>query len=201
MLADLPVGDILVRKADGGRRPKAIREIPAKENCTVKSIHRLSVTFAVLVGLSLHAMGAGTARWQIKQDTPEGKLPKLAKPLVLDAKLDEWEGATSLLLRYASYIIGVTPGHEWRGPKDASAEMYCAWNDDGLCLAVIVADDTIHNERPPGLTWQQDSLEIFIDGRVGEKFMKPPYSKGAYQLFVRPPVGKLPAALHVNNSN
>jgi hypothetical protein len=32
MLADLPVGDILVRKADGGRRPKAIREIPAKGN-------------------------------------------------------------------------------------------------------------------------------------------------------------------------
>ena len=30
MLADLPVGDILVRKADGGRRPEAIREILVK---------------------------------------------------------------------------------------------------------------------------------------------------------------------------
>ena len=30
MLADLAIGDRLVRKADGGRRPKAIREIPVE---------------------------------------------------------------------------------------------------------------------------------------------------------------------------
>jgi glycerophosphoryl diester phosphodiesterase len=142
-------------------------------------------------------VGAETAHWQTKPSNPEGKLPKLTKPLVLDGKLDEWEGATSVLLRYASYIAHIKPGHEWRGPKDAGAEMYCAWNDDGLCLAAIVADDNVHNERPPGFIWQQDCLELFIDGRVGQAFMKPPYSKGAYQLFVRPPVGKLPAALHV----
>ena len=31
MLADLSNGDRIVRKADGGRRPEAMREIPAKE--------------------------------------------------------------------------------------------------------------------------------------------------------------------------
>ena len=164
----------------------------------MKSVHRLSATFALLVGLSLQGGGDGIGRRQMKQDIPEGTLPRLTRPLILDAKLDEWEGATSLLLRYASYISKVKPGHEWRGPMDAGAEMYCAWNDDGLCLAAVVADDDIHNERPPGMTWQQDGLELFVDGRAGDKFMKPPYSKGAYQLFVRPPVGKLPAALHVN---
>ena len=152
----------------------------------------------LMVGLCLQAMGAGTGRWQNRADTPEGSLPRLTKPLLLDAKLDEWEGATSLSVRNASYISKVKPGREWRGPLDAGAEMYCAWNDDGLCLAAIVADDTIQNERPPGLTWQQDCLELFIDGRTGEKFMKPPYSKGAYQLFVRPPTDKLPAALFVS---
>ena len=152
----------------------------------------------LMVGLCLQAMGAGTGRWQNRADTPEGSLPRLTKPRLLDAKLDEWEGATSLSVRNASYISKVKPGREWRGPLDAGAEMYCAWNDDGLCLAAIVADDTIQNERPPGLTWQQDCLELFIDGRTGEKFMKPPYSKGAYQLFVRPPTDKLPAALFVS---
>ena len=152
----------------------------------------------LMVGLCLQAMGVGTGRWQNRADTPEGSLPRLTKPLLLDAKLDEWEGATSLSVRNASYISKVKPGREWRGPLDAGAEMYCAWNDDGLCLAAIVADDTIQNERPPGLTWQQDCLELFIDGRTGEKFMKPPYSKGAYQLFVRPPTDKLPAALFVS---
>ncbi|NQZ66595.1 MAG: hypothetical protein HRT89_00870 [Lentisphaeria bacterium] len=138
------------------------------------------------------------AHWLTKQDNPEGKLPRLTKPLVLDAKLDEWEAATSLSLRYASYISNIKPGHEWRGPKDAGAEMYSAWNDEGLCIAVLVTDDDVHNERPPGFVWQQDCLELFIDGRGGEAFMKPPYSKGAYQLFVRPPVGKSPAAVLVN---
>ena len=101
-----------------------------------------------------------SAQWLTKQDNPEGKLPKLTKPLVLDAKLDEWEGATSLSLRYASYISTLKPGHEWHGPKDAGAEMVCAWNDEGLCLAVLVTDDDVHNERPPHSIWQQDCLEI-----------------------------------------
>ena len=147
----------------------------------------------VLLGLlTLQAPG------QIRESAPEGSLPRLTRPLVIDAGLDEWEGATSLSLLYASYISRVSPGREWRGPLDAGAHMSCAWNDDGLCIAVIVADDSIHNERPPNLVWQQDCLEIYIDGRIGEKFMNPPYSKGAYQLFVRPPVGKSPAALYVN---
>ncbi len=30
MLADPPIGDRTVRNADGGRRPKAIREIPVE---------------------------------------------------------------------------------------------------------------------------------------------------------------------------
>tara|TARA_B100000809_G_scaffold250642_2_gene283342 strand:+ start:4476 stop:6374 length:1899 start_codon:yes stop_codon:yes gene_type:complete len=161
-------------------------------------ITQLGGVAALLIGLSLQTVRGETADWLTNRDLAEGKLPRLTKPLVLDAKLNEWKGATSLSLRYASYISSIKPDHEWHGPKDAGAEMYCAWSDEGLCLAVLVADDTIHNERPPGSTWQQDCLELYIDGRVGETFMKPPYSRGAYQLFVRPPVGKSPAALLVN---
>ena len=36
MLADLAISDRLVRKADGGRRPKAIRGIPAEERFLIR---------------------------------------------------------------------------------------------------------------------------------------------------------------------
>jgi len=152
----------------------------------------------LLLVLSPWTARAQESRWEVGETVAEGKLPRLMKPLVLDGDLGEWETAASLSLRYSSYIAQLKPGHEWLGPKDAGAEVYCAWNDDGLCLAAAVADDFVHNEREPGWTWQQDSLELFLDGRVGDEFMKPPYTKGAYQMFVRPPVGDTPAGLYVN---
>lgn len=38
MLADLTIGDRIIRKADGGRRPKVIQEIPGNGSALVKSI-------------------------------------------------------------------------------------------------------------------------------------------------------------------
>ena len=38
MLADLAIGDRIVRKADGGRRPQSIREIPV-ENSRGRALH------------------------------------------------------------------------------------------------------------------------------------------------------------------
>ena len=47
MLADLPVGDRIVRKADGGRRPEAIREIPVQTPLTEFSRARWLLDIAV----------------------------------------------------------------------------------------------------------------------------------------------------------
>jgi hypothetical protein len=55
MLADLPVGDILVRKADGGRRPKAIREISVQRagNLDLIAESRAMRVFQRKVGFTL----------------------------------------------------------------------------------------------------------------------------------------------------
>ncbi|MCX7935808.1 MAG: hypothetical protein N3A66_11195, partial [Planctomycetota bacterium] len=57
----------------------------------------------------------------------------------------------------------------------------------------IVCDDDLVNDREPALLWQQDCIELFVDCRRLEQFLKPPYSAGACQIFVRPPLaGKEP---------
>lgn len=119
------------------------------------------------------------------------------QPLVLDGELNEWASAACVPARYESYAeIIQLPG--WRGPADAGLEFYCAWNSDGLCVAAVVADDDVRNDRKDKDLWQQDCLEIFVDGRSGDAFMKPPYSPGAYQLLTRPPTADRGAHIVVN---
>lgn len=137
------------------------------------------------------------ARWDVPQAIPEGFLPKLGA-VTVDGDLAEWNTAAAVPLRFASYIAIRKPSHTWNGPADCGMEVYCGWNDDGLCLAGIVADDDVRNDATPENSWQQDCLELYVDGRTDEKFMKPPYTKGAYQMYVRPPVGGKAAALCVN---
>ena len=43
MLADLAIGEGLVKKADDGRRSKAIREIPAKKSRMMRRCDRLAL--------------------------------------------------------------------------------------------------------------------------------------------------------------
>jgi hypothetical protein len=120
-------------------------------------------------------------------------MPRLIEPLVLDGDLNEWASAACVPARYLTYaeIIHMP---RWRGPADAGIEFYCAWNGDGLCLAAVVADQDVRNDQPDAELWRRDCLEVFVDGRAGGEFMKPPYSAGAYQLLVRPPISKERAA-------
>ncbi|NQU09393.1 hypothetical protein HQ590_01265 [bacterium] len=158
------------------------------------------LTMTVLGGLILLGASftcAGEDRWTLNQETPKGVLPRLREPLVLDGQIKEWSSATTLPLRYRSYIAARKSDHPWLGLADASAELYCAWNDEGLCLAARVADDDVRNDRPPNDYWKQDCIELFVDGRVGDRFRKPPYSLGAYQLLVRPPLADQPPDLVV----
>lgn len=142
---------------------------------------------------------AGDPRWDVPQiQPPSGPLPRLATPVNADGRLDEWSGALSLLIRSESCIAHRNPSHQWRGAADCSAEVLVGWTDEGLCIAANVADDDVHNDRPADSLWQQDCIEIFIDGRSVSRLRKPPYSVGAYQAFVRPPTDANPPLFAVN---
>jgi hypothetical protein len=150
----------------------------------------------IISTLLFSAVFAAPDRWTPPaMQTAPAQLPKLARPMKMDGVLTEWESAACVPLYCRSYILYSRDPHKWNGPADAGFEVYCAWNDKGLCLAAVVADDDVRNNRPSKDYWQQDCVEFFLDGRVGEKFMQPPYSRGAYQILIRPPIGnQLPKA-------
>ena len=136
---------------------------------------------------SLAALADG--RWT-PPTVPAAKnvVPRLTQPLTLDGHLTEWGSAACVPIRAQGNIIYRGGTHQWLGPADAGMETFCAWTPDGLALAANVTDTEVINTKPPASYYAQDCVELFVDARADEKFGKAPYSKGAYQLFVRPPV-------------
>mgnify|MGYP005839765869 FL=1 len=154
--------------------------------------------FALLL-LAVAISASAADRWTPPQPTAvPANLPRLTAPLALDGDLSEWSGAASVPVRCRSYISVANKPHEWRGPADASMEFYCGWNADGLCIAAEVSDDDVRNDRQPKDYWQHDCIEVYVDGRGPGKLLTPPYSRGAYQLLIRPPVSGLDAAITTN---
>ena len=124
------------------------------------------------------------------------QLPALGQPLVLDGKLAEWANAVCVPIHSPATVAFLYRTRVWHGPTDAGMEVYCAWNPEGLCLATVVSDDDVRNNiQTVANLYQQDCVEVFIDGRAGAKFMQPPYSAGCMQLFAKPPTEGAPAAL------
>jgi hypothetical protein len=130
--------------------------------------------------------------------TPQ--LPKLGAPIVVDGKLDDWKDAASVPLRARSQIVQIATGHAWKGQADLSAEMYAGWTDQGIAMAAMVRDDDVVSDKHGADSWQADCVELFVDARAGEHLMSDPYSRGAYQVLVRPPLeGARPEVFVIRN--
>lgn len=130
------------------------------------------------------------------EEAPASPLPRLEAPIVPDGALDEWAAAVRVPVRTRGEICAVQRGHAWHGPADASMEAFCGWRPEGLCLAARVTDDDIRNDRPVGRFWEQDCVELFVDGRSGAAFMSAGYGPGVLQLLVAPPVASRDAGLY-----
>lgn len=114
--------------------------------------------------------------------------------IVVDGNItkEEWSKTVCFPLRSKFHILREV--RKWNGYIDAGMEFYSAWDEKGLYFAAIVSDNEVINDKPVQQAYEQDCIEIFVDGRV-KNFMKAPYSKGCYQIFVIPPVnGKEPVA-------
>ncbi len=117
---------------------------------------------------------------------PPFDLPRMTEPLVLDGDLKEWKGATYVPIHNASEIDPRQSGHTWRGPADASIDAWIAWNDEGLCVAMIGYDDEVTYDAGKGL-WQQDSLKLYLDLRAPDELGMLPRSPGLCAFYIAPP--------------
>ena len=153
---------------------------------------------AVIVLSSCAAHGAALKclelhRWQPPNVmTGSVQLPRLQDAPVLDGNIAEWQDAFSIPVRCENNTTALIEPHAWKGPSDLGMEFYAGWCSSGLCIAAVVADSELVNTRPGPDYWQQDSIEIFVDGRSGDQFANPPYTPGCYQLLVRPPFDDQP---------
>lgn len=157
--------------------------------------HLLLITLILLLGTAAAWSASSLDRWTLPPTSaPEpAQLPKLDQPFVPDGDLQEWRSTASVPIRYESYISRPKQKGKWLGPADAGMEVYCAWTDQGICLAAVVADDDVFNDCAGEAFWRRDCIEFHLDGRAPDKLNSPAQELGVEHVYYRPPNGEFAA--------
>jgi Carbohydrate family 9 binding domain-like len=122
-----------------------------------------TVVFLALVSSVAHA-----------QEKPIlGLIPKATKPLKLDGKLDDWDGA---------FVTPVHVGH----PDFANrgAEFLYLWDDDNLYIGLRCLDQ--HPAHIGSEIWDGDAVEFYLDTRRGDKLGAAQFAPGSLHMFWTP---------------
>jgi hypothetical protein len=92
------------------------------------------------------------------------KVPKAAKPPVIDGTLDEadWQRCPVLKIDEERQFFGYGD-RKWGGPRDLSGDLRVMWDDDNLYVGVVTTDDVFRNEQADGMIWSGDGLQFLFD--------------------------------------
>ncbi len=113
------------------------------------------------------------------QDKPiVGLIPKAQKPVKLDGKLDEWDGA---------FVTPVHVGHPDFANRGA-AFLYL-WDDDNLYIGLRCLDQKPAHVGPDARLWEGDAVEFYLDTRRGDKLGAKEWSPGSLHMYWTPFTG------------
>lgn len=87
--------------------------------------------------------------------------PKIAKPPVIDGKLDEWPPDKPTIPAASLHAELFNPAL-YGGPDDLASDAWFAWDDTFLYMAFRVRDDVICLPRTPTI-WDDDCLQLGFD--------------------------------------
>jgi hypothetical protein len=110
----------------------------------------LSLTFTILVLLGIGL----TASWAVPR-VIEVKVLKTQSPPVIDGKLKDWPGDTSITGYATPADIGKSL-QQWRGEptpakeEDCSLNIYAMWDEDNFYFAGQVVDEKVFLDAPSG---------------------------------------------------
>jgi len=124
---------------------------------------------AVLVVLL--GIGAGSA-----QEKPVvGLIPKAQKPVTMDGKLDDWDGA---------FVTPVHVGH----PNFANrgGQFLFLWDEPNLYVGLRCLDQKTAHIGPDNQIWNGDAVEFYLDTRHGEKLGAKEFDPGTLHCFYTP---------------
>jgi hypothetical protein len=118
-------------------------------------------------------VGIGTAHAQEKQ--VDGLIPKAQKPIAIDGKLDDWDGA---------FVTPVHVGH----PDFANrgGQFLFLWDEQHLYIGLRCLDQKPAHIGPDNQIWNGDAVELYLDTRRGEKLGAKEFGPGTLHCFYTP---------------
>jgi hypothetical protein len=104
-----------------------------------------------------------------------GLIPKATKPVTMDGKLDEWNGA---------FVTPVHVGH----PDFANrgAEFLYLWDEGNLYIGLRCLDQRPAHVGGDNQIWNGDAVEFYLDTRRGGKLGAPQFAPGTLHMFWTP---------------
>jgi hypothetical protein len=135
----------------------------------------LRICWPALAGLLL-VLPAPVAR---AQDRPVvGLIPKAQRPIQLDGKLDDWDGA---------FVTPVHVGH----PDFANrgAEFLFLWDEHNLYIGLRCLDRKPAHVAPDTQIYNGDAVEFYLDTRRGDQLGAAEFTPGTLHMFWTPFTG------------
>ncbi|MBL7189546.1 MAG: hypothetical protein ISS70_24725 [Phycisphaerae bacterium] len=109
---------------------------------------------------------------------------------VLDGRIDE------VWLFSAEHTIGTSQvGVAPSSPADCSGTWRALWNWEALYVLVEVTDESLTNDSGSGSKWQDDSIEVYVDGD-NSKGTSPDTNDHQYNFWWNNAVYEEPGAIH-----
>src|SRR5579862_3129973 len=101
-----------------------------------------------------------------------GLIPKAQKPIKMDGKLDDWEGA---------FVTPVHIGH----PDFANrgAEFLFLWDEQNLYIGMRCLDQKPAHVGKDTALYDGDAVEFYLDTRGGDKLGDKDFGPGALHMF------------------
>src|SRR6185369_17885652 len=100
-------------------------------------------------------------------------MPRRAKPVVLDGKLDEWAGLPILC---ETSRPPQADRHRWTGPRDCSFKFAVEHDGKNIYVAAEVTDDD-WVAKGDDEAWAQDGIWISLDAHPAENASRPDKEK------------------------
>jgi hypothetical protein len=104
-----------------------------------------------------------------------GLIPKAQKPIKLDGKLDDWDGA---------FVTPVHIGHP-DFPNRGGQFLYL-WDDQALYIGLRCLDQKPAHVGSDAQLWNGDAVEFYLDARSGDKLGAAPFGPGTLHMFWTP---------------
>jgi Carbohydrate family 9 binding domain-like len=104
-----------------------------------------------------------------------GLIPKASKPITLDGKLDEWDGA---------FVTPVHVGH----PDFANrgGKFHFLWDEHNLYIGLRCLDQHPAHIGVDNQIWNGDAVEFYLDTRRGDKLGAAEFGPGTLHMFWTP---------------